>query len=671
MRYSILALLLIGCTSPPGGSSESVPLCVENRDCPDDLSCSGGACVEVACPLPTDCGPDRACVFGRCVRPPADYCEADEDCPGGSCDLANRRCLLGVAGCGDGGMCEDGLVCELGRCVAPACEDDSGCGGGRYCADDGTCQRGCRLEGDCPVGLVCDRQSRQCRPADSCDDDLDCVGNEYCLEGDCVLGCRTDPDNCDEGRACDAESRRCVDVPCEGDDCADAGVEPDQGVPPDAGEPQADAGPPADAGEEPPADAGDEQPPDAVIACQGDNGCAAGSRCEGGVCVDGCRPDPDSCPPGFTCDAESGDCRCQDDAACFEGQYCNAEGACAQGCRLDPDSCAVGSCDPETRRCLTPACERDADCAEDQACGIVAADVGFELRCQPANADGRAEAECATGLDCASRTCVDRSFCFSACLADEDCPSGRCVGFAVEGQDPEDRTEFLTCERPPVLCEADVMCEEGRACLPVEPTPEQPNRVRLSCVADPPRANTGEACQADNQCDSGNCLPEGVCWGPCRSGQAGDCPDGQACYANIIHFVFDQDTPNDESDDRFWGMAGCTPDQGSNAACNDGRCPAGEGCRIVVNQGFDGGDLRCRTSPGASAGGALCNDDNQCQSGVCLNNGFCLGICDPRNPAGQCAAGSVCGGGTFTIWDRGTPNNPADDITQDFSVCVR
>jgi hypothetical protein len=520
ISFAAWVVLLIGCAETPGGSGGSSETgCQSDPDCPLGLICLGGACEQ-----------------------PLDHCEADEECPGGRCDLMTNGCVFDVDPPSDGGA--------GGGCLA-----DEDCLGGRYCSDEGNCERGCRLAGDCAEGLVCDEASRQCRPVDG--------------DGGVPVDGTVSDAGMDEPDVKQAEADM-------------AGVEPDAAV-----------------------------PLDAVVIVDPD----------AGAVVDQGGPDPD------------------------------------QGVEADAAPIVV--------------CQRDADCGEDEACLIVAAPdgPGFVLSCGAALADGRAEDECDSGLSCASRTCIGRAFCFSPCIDGDDCPSGACRGFTVGADD--DRTQFLTCERPPDLCESDTGCDEAQMCLPIPPADERPNAVRTACIAAPERAAVGEACARDADCASLECLEAArVCWGPCRAGEAEDCLEGQRCYLNIIHFIFDQDTPL-EADDRYYGMNGCLPDEGSDTACPDGRCPNGEACRLYANQAFTGVDLRCRTTVGNLQGGALCVADDSCQSGVCLGNGFCLGVCDGRGGLGQCAAGSVCGQGEFTIWDRGTPNNPADDVTDAVSVCVR
>jgi hypothetical protein len=143
---------------------------------------------------------------------------------------------------------------------------------------------------------------------------------------------------------------------------------------------------------------------------------------------------------------------------------------------------------------------------------------------------------------------------------------------------------------------------------------------------------------------------------------------GERCYPNQLFFIDDQGTPA-VADDTYRGFATCLPDQGSDQACPDGRCPAGEACRIRPNAANDGLDLTCATAPGPGRGGALCANDAECASGRCLAQGLCFGVCDPDNALGQCAINTGCGRIAFTINDRGT-EDANDDVVAEVPACV-
>jgi hypothetical protein len=101
-------------------------------------------------------------------------------------------------------------------------------------------------------------------------------------------------------------------------------------------------------------------------------------------------------------------------------------------------------------------------------------------------------------------------------------------------------------------------------------------------------------------------------------------------------------------------------------SCDD---PA-EICTTRLNRNRTGYDLICRTPIGDGGPGAPCVGGDECQTGICLGLGVCFGLCDPQR-AGTCAAGSACRVVNFQVDDRGTPNNPADDIVTPLPACVR
>jgi hypothetical protein len=134
--------------------------------------------------------------------------------------------------------------------------------------------------------------------------------------------------------------------------------------------------------------------------------CPKGEHCEDfsrdparGYCTPRCANDAE-CGPGFTCDHETGECKCASDQACNDanaayagesftcragdctracssdlqcacGSVCNG-GACEIGCRADTDCCGTAVC--QEGRCTTPApapnggrCFRSQDC-QSQIC---------------------------------------------------------------------------------------------------------------------------------------------------------------------------------------------------------------------------------------------------------------------------------------------------------------
>ncbi len=615
---------------------EAGPACDRDVDCPPEQYCGGGSC-RPGCRI-GGCGEGQVCD----AQTRACGCNEDLGCPDEQyCDegACVEGCRLAEGACGEGLRCDE----ESRDCV---CASDEGCDAGEYC-DGVACTPGCRLEpDDCPGG-DCDPMTRRC----GCGADADCPGGQFCEDGACAPGCRLNPDDCGEGSQCDPESHTCTcasDEACpEGQYCAPDGT--------------CDAGcrlDPDDCGEGLACDADSRE-----CACASDEACAEGEYCADGSCEAGCRVDPDSCGEGLECDPASHRCRCDSDEACPEEEYCSPGGVCEAGCRLDPDNCAAGVCDEQDRSCGAQRCQRDVDCGEGQACSVFDGEAGLALRCTAALAEGGAEEPCRNGLECGSRICINDAFCFSACVEDADCPSNDCGVIRIND------AEFLTCRPPVDACLADGLCEEGEVCLAVGASEEQPNQQRLGCVPDPGALGSGAVCQAHGQCNSDFCLPdEGVCWGPCRVGEA-DCGAGQVCYDNLLYFIFDQET-EEEADDRFWGTPGCAPDTGSGQSCPNGACPGNEVCTPRTNQDRTEFAPQCRDPIGPARGGAICQLDASCQTGTCLTNGFCLGICDPARGGADCAPGALCLNQNFTLWDRGTPANPADDLSDSLFICV-
>ncbi len=104
--------------------------CRESRDCEPGAACvldgmGLGSCLfaeEADCQIPSDCPPQLDCIMGHCRN----VCEADRDCPEGTCttDALGRRACSTL----DGGIADAGVAAVC----TPACSLDLRC-----C--DGTC----------------------------------------------------------------------------------------------------------------------------------------------------------------------------------------------------------------------------------------------------------------------------------------------------------------------------------------------------------------------------------------------------------------------------------------------------------------------------------------------------------------------------------------------------
>lgn len=178
-----------------------VPICAEDRDCPDGTVCRGDLCLE-----PTE--PDPIATPGSCER--SDECPEGALCLNGLCAASNQSCGQGPCSCADSEVCAAGFVCSEQECrpESDACQFDVECGqdasgGGRFCID-GACHDGCGGAGQtCLAGQTCIESV--CRDEDAavgqCQLDVDCQQNLVCLDSSCVEGCSADSD-CSSGYYC-------------------------------------------------------------------------------------------------------------------------------------------------------------------------------------------------------------------------------------------------------------------------------------------------------------------------------------------------------------------------------------------------------------------------------------------------------------------------------------
>lgn len=188
------------------------PACREDVDCPEGQFCENRACAVGcrigACPSEQYCDQDtRTCAEG---------CGVDSHCPEDSW-CRDNVCAIG---CRDDDGCPEGEECvelrgeETERlCLVEACRRDSQCDAGFYCGvgdfDRDVCLPGCRTaDGDCPEGLVCDPETRQCGPM-TCAADDECGEGEICTGQRCVIGCRDDG-ACVEGQTCELDVPTCT-----------------------------------------------------------------------------------------------------------------------------------------------------------------------------------------------------------------------------------------------------------------------------------------------------------------------------------------------------------------------------------------------------------------------------------------------------------------------------
>ncbi|MES1913976.1 MAG: hypothetical protein MHM6MM_006117 [Cercozoa sp. M6MM] len=219
----------------------------------------------------------------------------------------------------------------------------------------------------------------------------------------------------------------------------------------------------------------------------------------------------------------------------------------------------------------------------------------------------------------------------SPCLCNDDCSQGTCMVLLVGSLDDmfgaiDDTSLVGKCLLGPGAtgCTLTCHCLPGSDCIAGECS--IPAGSSLDCTSTPctPPATCdgglcklpgGASCVSSAQCASGFCDPAtGKCTvpppstlDPCGGAITEPCPIGHVCQNNVCVFG-----------------AGCTVDSdcGSNAVCVLGICMA--------------------------VGGQLCNEDLQCQSGLCdLTTNMCSPVLDcsgfTNTPAKECCnpAGSL------------------------------
>lgn len=149
--------------------------CKETGCSGDFLCMPNGQCVE--CTEDSHCGPGFSCHGSRCEGEgkACSSCEGNWQCKSGaSCLELPDGVMACVAACGGSKECEDGFVCQAGRClpdsaqymsceayrqVGTACGGDGECRGmglvNGICAG-GTCTLRCSTEDECPSDFSCE-----------------------------------------------------------------------------------------------------------------------------------------------------------------------------------------------------------------------------------------------------------------------------------------------------------------------------------------------------------------------------------------------------------------------------------------------------------------------------------------------------------------------------------
>lgn len=378
------------------------------------------------------------------------------DCAGRECsDAVTNTADATPGGCQSNADCSDGL-CDpsTARCVPP-CIDDTDCGPQAVCADEGLCvaRRACDASTACGIGETCNTCDGVCQVAET--------GATPC----------TSDINCGFEQFCD---------PCLGE-CRDR-----LGL---------------------------------CDACQRDEECgepgdqcldfAAGGRFCGRQCG--------SCPIGYACDADVGQClplsgsclevaQCASGADCPVGQTCSEARLCVEGC-TDSASCAGGLvC--QAGACVAP-CASAAGCPDGAECvdGVCVVPGG-----------------CSSSADCTEpATYCDRGSlqCVPGCEVDDDCMNaaqmcsgGVCVRRGCRGSWSCAFGEV--CDRDAAACTT----ATGQYCEPCDGQDVDSCGATNACLTlEEDGAEVGAFCMVACSDDEANTCPQGY---GCREVDLGD-----------------------------------------------------------------------------------------------------------------------------------------------------
>jgi hypothetical protein len=383
-------------------------------------------------------------------------------------------------------------------------------------------------------------------------------------------------------------------------------------------------------------------PPGSLLtACQqrciSDGDCLAPARCDRltGTCQqlailcdplalssstspDGGSDRSGSCPQGQECDLITRTCvplsgaACGQDLDCRVGELC-AGGVCSQA--LDARGC-----------------QRDADCAAPWVCRLTVASGQLRSVCAAALGPSEGGSRCRSNTECQSGLCLRSGVCFAGCTkatSKLDC-HGRdgviCgqVPLSLPGTSPDAPiTTVQSCTLASSGCQADRDCESsGGTCQPIVDV-EPMAQLRTVCMLARGPARPGAPCTQDTDCATGLCHGS-FCFAACRS--TADCRTGFACRSASYRV-----------DTLRGSLQGCVP---ARACTSQASCPASdETCAPQPTASEQTLELVCTPGRGLRAGQA-CRADAECASGLCSEQGLCIGGCGtdsdcPAGPRGQ------------------------------------
>ena len=567
-------------------------------------------------------------------------------------------------------------------CVTRECGDD-GCGGNcggcqhflEHCTDAGSCEAfPCKSSKDCPGSLVCAEGISECV---ACVGDEDCPDGEVCgADHEChaPLSCDSDKDCKSQDMICDKNAGLCVEclknVHCADDMYCDEGYCIESIC--SAGESKCDGS--------------------TVLACPDGSEwvvkqtCGVAQYCEGATCHDGCEPSAVWCEGDFykVCADDGKSVQYEEDCA-EKGQHCFG-GACIDTiCAADSTFCVdnntAAACAEDGMSFNEVDCPAENYC-DDGSCKLWVCEPGmatcFSNIAQMCNAAGSgftSETNCnASGKKCVNGQCIELA-----------CPPGAafCVDNDTVGACALDGLSFESVD-----CGAQQSCDAGIctswSCTPNEPMCDGnvattcdslglgPLAGGINCTAEAKACSQGQCLLCEPQCGDKECGNDG-CGGSCGDcvvayGELYVCTEGTCeCPQNCGDNACVTDTDCVDANP-------CTVETCNEGSCHvepllepqcacqsNGDCTGKGGTCSPVSTGPSSVGTYCGPPVGPKVSGAMCTEDEECQSGYCA----------------EVSEGQICYGACITDQDCGVPDIcglveflSADGLTKEIAGCI-